>query len=561
MSNEPGVAMEAAEIQPPVPATRGASAAIKTLSRMPLTRQFGAMIGLAASVALGVMVALWSGTPTYSLLYASLEGQEASDVVQALEEDAIPFRVEEGNGAILVPSGQVRAVRLKLAAQGLPRGSDKGFEVLDRKQELGTSQFIERARYQRALEVELARSISTLNNVRSTRVHLAVPKQSAFMRDRRKPTASVLLDLYAGRSLEKGQVEAIAHLVSASVPSLEPNDVKVVDARGQLLGSRDGDSAMAFSDRQLAYTAELEAAYIERIENILMPILGADRMKAQVVADVDFTQSEETRESYNPDRSALRSEHLLEEQNLNAAAAGVPGALTNQPPPEAYAPEVVTGQVTNDGSDANGGAKRRQSTRNYELERTISHTRVPTSRLQRLSVAVVLDEHRSQDDSGAVTRSPRTPEELERITSLVKEAIGYDANRGDTVQVVSAAFTEPVAVEPLPEVALWKRPWVLDAAKYLAGGTFLLLIVVGVLRPFMRNLVQLDDPRGLLASPQALDREIHVASDVAGGRNATAQLTAPSNDFAGQVMALKGLASEDPKRMAQVVGSWVAEDE
>ncbi len=543
------------------PVPQGGANALQGLTRLPIFKQLGLMIGLAASVAAGVGIVLWAQTPSYSLLYGNLTGSDATEVMEALQRADIPVRLDERSGALLVPSGKVHDARLKLAADGLPHSTDMGFEVLEKEQGFGTSQFVERARYQRALEVELARSISKVNSIQNARVHLAVPKQSVFVRKGKKPSASVLVHLYQGRSLEEGQVAAVAHLVAASVPNLEPTDVKVVDQKGRLLTTPDQTDEAVLTRKQFDYTRRLERSYIKRIEDLLAPIVGLDGVTAQVAADVDFTRTEQTQESFEPDPRALRSEQIAEERGTNAAVGGIPGALSNQPPAPGQSPEDVQNQEVEGPEGAQGPSQssRRRATRNFELDRTISHTLNPVATIRRLSVAVVVDDHRLPATDGTITRKPLTPEELDRITGLIKEAVGYDAERGDSVSVINTPFTSPLPAEPLPAPPLWEQSWLWDLLKQLLGIGVVLVLVFTVLRPAMRRLTShelrarqltVTGPDGALA-----DDRLRLTGSQAG----VPQLT---QGGMGQdaMNAVQTMAAEDPKRVAQVVRGWMAED-
>jgi flagellar M-ring protein FliF len=358
-----------------------------------ILRQAGMMVGIAASVALGVYVVMWARTPNYSMLYSDLSDRDVTQIAEALKSTEIPHRIDPGSGAILVAASRVHDARLKLAAAGLPKSAGMGFELMQEEQGFGTSQFLERARYQRAIEGELSRSISRINNVRNARVHLGLPPQTVFSRSQREPTASVILDLYSGRKLESHQVSAITHLVSASVPNLPANKVTVVDQQGSLLTDQGGNEEVVVTGRRFEHRQRLENEYMKRIENILMPFVGADGVRAQVTADLDFTITEQTRESFNPDLPAVRSERLLEESRVGAGIGGVPGALSNEPPGTASAPEEVadaTGEGVETASTAKPESIRTQTTRNYELDRTISHTKPSLGSIRRLSVAVVV---------------------------------------------------------------------------------------------------------------------------------------------------------------------------
>jgi len=529
-------------------------------SGLPALRQLGLMAGLAASVALGVAVVLWSQTPNYSLLYGSLSAKDSSDVVQALQQAKIPYKVDETNGAVLVPSTEVHEARMKLASGGLPKGMGNGFELLDKEQQLGTSQFIEQARYQHALEIELARSISELDNVRNARVHLAIPKRSVFVRRNDKPTASVVLDVYPGRELERGQVAAVVHLVASSVPNLSPDSITVVDQTGRLLTTEASDRGMALSSSQFEYTRRVEQSYAKRVEDLLTPVMGVGRVRAQVVADLDFTSVEKTRESYDPDLPALRSEQVVKEQSgsNSAGGGGVPGALSNEPPPAGTTnPAAAPGDANNNAGAAKGhnGSSTVRTVRNFELDKTVSHTRVPAGKLRKLSVAVVVDDKQKVGDDGTVQRTPLSAKEIASLTSLVKDAVGFDARRGDTINVINTAFVQPQAPQALPEPPIWQRPWAQDLARQAAGGLAVLLLVFFVLRPVMRSLTE---------KGAALPAPMPVGAGMEGDQlslsgQGQGQLP-PPNRYEDQLAVAKTMATQDPGRVAQVVKTWVGND-
>ena len=541
--------------------------ALQGLSRLSAARQVGLLLALAGSVALGVLVVLWSQAPNYTLLYASLSGKEATEVLDALDKAGIPYRLEQSSGALMVPSAKVHDARVKLAAHGLPKSTDLGFEVLERKQSFGTSQFLEQARYQRALEVELARSVATLNNIQSARVHLAVPKQSVFVRDRKKPSASVLVRLYPGRKLADGQGETIAYLVAAAIPALEPSEVSVIDQRGRLLTSPQSVDHLELSHKEFEYTQRVEEAYTKRIENILAPVVGVESVRAQVTAVLDFTREEQTQETYDSDPAVLRSEQVLEERSDNPIGGGVPGALTNQPPGEGRVLTDVSAETEISDPSANRGSRRRESTRNFEIDRTINHTRMPSGSVQRLSAAVVVDDRRSLDSEGLETLEARTEEEMARITSLIKEAIGFDAERGDSVNVINASFTMPEPVGSVPQPDLWEQPWVWDTLKQLGGVTFVLLLLFAVLRPIMRQLAaqapenpQLEqdtDAERLEATGDVESADEKVTLTEQASQN-TPSLQAQAAQTAN-IDTIRAMVAEDPKRVAKVVRNWVTE--
>lgn len=529
------------------------------LNNLNAFRQLGLMLGLAASVAIGVTVVLWSWSPNYGVLYGALEEQDISTVVDALRQNGIEAKIDDTTGAVLVPSGKVHEARIKLASMGLPKGVSGGFDALDEKNNFGISQFMEKARYQRALEVELARTISSLSNVKTARVHLAIPRQSVFVRNRKKASASVVVNLFPGRSLEPGQVAAIMHMVSSSVPNLESGQVTIVDQKGKLLTNGDSNRELAMTGAQFEYTTRLENSYIERIERLLEPMLGPEAVRAQVTADIDFTVSEQTQESFNPDTPALRSDQTTVEQSTGAVNGGVPGALSNEPPAAGTAPEVTGGENAAAGSTPS--SSNRREIRNYELDKTISHTRFSMGRLHRLSVAVVVDDKVTTGADGTTTRMTRTPEELDRLTDLVKKAVGFNAQRGDKVNVMNSPFTVPVAPEPLPEVPIWEQAWAQDLLKKVLGAVLVIVLLFGVLKPIMRSLASQSKalvPAGARSADGAM---AGMAEDTVslGGEAAMPALGGPTGYEQNMLTANKAV-EQDPKLVAQVVKNWVASD-
>ena len=536
-------------------------------------RQIGFLVAIAASVALGVYVMMWSQTPNYSLLYGSLSSQDIGQVLDSLTKANIPYRVDETSGAVMVPSAKVHEARIKLAGEGLPKSANAGYGILNEEQGLGTSQFIEKARYHHALETELARSISTIKSVRSARVHIAMPKQSVFTRERKPVSASVLVDLYSGHRMSAEQIAAISNLVAASVPNLDLSNVNIIDQNGRLMTQGESARDLALTASQFQYASQVEESYMRRIENILEPIVGPDRVRAQVTADFDFTSTEQTRESFNPDLPAVRSEQLEEEMmNADNALLGVPGALSNQPPAEGAAPEVAQGEPGTANEAESQSSMQRRTVRNYEIDKTISHTRKAVGELRRLSVAVVIDHKRTVDGDGIVTRIEHSPEEIERFSGLVREAIGYDPVRGDTVNVINAEFALPEVPEPLPEVPIYMQPWVWDIAKQAAGGLFILFLVFGVLKPSIKKMLDKEitltqsayatAAAGAEGGVAALTGPDGTSED---GANALAddqaqQALAPPSEYEKSIDAVKQVITDNPKVAANVVKNWVGDE-
>ncbi len=540
------------------------SNATSSIQLMAAGRQLILMLALAASVALGVVGAMWSWTPNYSLLYGSLGGKDATEVMSALQQSGISFRVDDKSGAVLVPSSKVDEARIKLAAAGLPKSSSSGYEILNEAPSFGTSRFLERARFQRAREVELGRSISTMNNIASARVHLASPPRSAFIRGGSRGSASAVVKLHPGRRMEEGQAWTIAHLIAAAMPGMEVGDIRVINDKGHLLNAPGSDDALAPNNQELSYRQRVEKGYLKKIQEILNPFVGLDGFRAQVALDMDFTRSERTRESFNPDLPAVESRQVVEQRDGGGAiAGGVPGALSNQPPGAGAAPEQAGGAGATEGTETANNFRREEIV-NHRLDRTISHTRAAAGIVRRVSVAVVLDDRSITASGGKIERKAWTEEELQGVTGLVKDAIGFDASRGDSIRVINNRFIEPPAEEPLPEIPIWKQPWVWDLGKQASGIIFVLFLIFGVLRPIMRNLSSRAATSVAVVSDAAAEGG---EPGVGGGTPAQQAGTAPGIQSlpgpagAGHqtLDAAKAVVADDPKRVASVVKTWVSE--
>jgi|HubBroStandDraft_2_1064218.scaffolds.fasta_scaffold15609_4 flagellar M-ring protein FliF len=556
------------------------------------------LIGIAAAVAAGVTVVLWTRGPSYSLLYANIAAEDQSQIAQALDAAQIPYRIQPGSNNIEVAAERVSEARMKLAGQGLPE-SGGGFALMDKDPGFGVSQFMENARYQHALETELGRTIANLRPVEGARVHLAIPRQSAFVRDQHPASASVFVQVKPGRRLEQGQVQAIVNLVASSIPEMEATQVTVVDQQGRLLSSPGSHDEFALGEQQFDMIHRLEDDYTQRIESLLAPMIGAGRVRAQVVAQMDMAVSEEAHEQYRPESQIVRSEQISEQSSRDGSGAGgVPGALTNQPPPAGVAlapPPNTAPQTAANAANANGAAgaaataanktpatgatgltqpiggsgvgadssSSKSTTRNYEIDRTLAYTRQPAGKLKRLTVAVLIDNMRATDKEGKVKETALTAQQLEHVTQLVKDAVGFDEARGDNVNVVNASFTaEPTAPEgELETPAFWESPLFLNIAKLTAGLAVLLVLILSVLRPMMRSLVGPNrSPVQLMPRAESIETQ----PIQAGGNNPAlpgADQKAVALTHEQQVAAARTLANQDAKRVAQVVRGWVAQDE
>jgi flagellar M-ring protein FliF len=538
--------------------SESASPIQRFLGRISSQQKIALILAFSAIAALAVVGWIWGKAPDYKVLFSNVSDRDGGAIVAALQQMNVPYKFAEGGGAILVPDSQVHGTRLKLAAQGLPKGGLVGFELME-NQKFGTSQFVEQVNFHRALEGELARSIQSLSVVSSARVHLAVPKQSVFLREQQKPSASVLVNLYPGRTLDPQQVSAVAHLVSSSVANLPLKNVTVVDQHGNLLSRTDeSNTNNGLDPSQLKYVQALEQSYIARIEAILSPIVGKENVRAQVAADIDFAQSEHTSEIYkpnqNPGDSAVRSQQMSESSTRpGLGEGGVPGALSNQPPAPATAPVAAPPPSPGTPAPAVSPNTRKDATTNYEVDKTVQHTRKPVGGVKRMSVAVVVNYRKVTDQSGQPEMKPLADAERTQITDLVKEAMGFNSERGDTLNVVNSPFADP-GHEALPELPLWKQPEMIDLAqqiiKTLLIGGLILYLMLGVVRPTLKRINQ----------PQALQLGEQVEDGVA--QVIPAVTHAPQVLQREENMALaRRLAQEDPKLVANVVRQWMAVNE
>lgn len=532
----------------------------RLLFGMPNQQKLGLIIAVASTVALLSGLFMWGQTPDYRVLYANLSERDGGAVIESLQQQNIAYKFSEG-GTLMVPADKVHEVRLQMAAKGLPKGGAVGFELME-NQKFGTSQFLEQVNYQRALEGELARSVETMASVAGARVHLAIPKPSVFVKEQQKPGASVVLALHAGHSLDAGQVSAIVHLISSSVPNMPSQAVTVVDQSGTLLSSaRDSAAEQLMDATQLKYIRQIEQDYVKRIEEILIPITGAQNVRAQVTASIDFSQTERTAEIYKPNQqpnqASVRSLQTVESLNGTTNTGGVPGALSNQPPVPATAPIVSpTNAAPGTAASNAAGNTHKELTTNYEVDRTIQHTKLPVGNIQRLSIAVVVNNPSTTDKDGKVTSRPYSDAEKAQITALIRETVGFDAKRGDSLNLLNSAFNN--VQEIIPDIPLWKQPdmiaLVKDVLKYLliAGGIGFLLF--GVIKPAFKTIAEQSAAQEVAMAAAAQ----HPHAGNAAGLYAAQQ---SANSYEDNLQLAKQLAKDDPKIVATVVKEWVNKDE
>ncbi|OXL15550.1 flagellar basal-body MS-ring/collar protein FliF [Polynucleobacter cosmopolitanus] len=549
---------------------------------------FGLNIALGAGIALavGIMAAvfMWSmKTSDYRVLLSNYSDRDGGAIVAALAQMAVPYKFSEDGGTILVPSGQVYDARLKLAAQGLPRGGNIGFELME-NQKMGTSQFIEQVNYQRAQEGELARTINSIGSVASSRVHLAIPKPSVFVREKQYPTASVMINLQSGRTLDMGQVNAIVHLVSSSIPELPAKNVTVVDQNGSLLSGKTSDSndPNKLDPSQLKYVRDIQDNLIKRIEAILTPLLGEGNVKAQVAAEVNFASVEKATETYspnsNPEKNTIRSQKSNESTSSDPVKGGIPGAASNQAGAGKDANASPAGAATN---------AKRENIVNYEVDKVVSYTKEPVGGIKRLAVAVVVNLKSSVDEEGKTTQKPLTDDEKAQVTALIKEAVGFSQDRGDTINLTNSEFKQAEKVD-IPVDPFWKPYANLSTAKtvlqYLVTAIVLFLLYSKVLKPLMTRMSNASVGGGFAfgaagagagagaggfangaggtgaggnaeeEEEEEVDEELDaeakkIASDLSGlGRNSGSDLK-----------AVQKFGAQNPKAVAAVVKDWINE--
>lgn len=539
------------------------------------------MLAAAAAVAALIVLFMWGRSPDYQVLFSNLSDRDGGAIITSLQQMNVPYKFADGGGAILVPSTSVHEARLRLAQQGLPKGGSVGFELMD-NEKFGISQFVEQVNYQRSLEGELERTIGAISAIQSARVHLAIPKPSVFVRDQQKPSASVMVNLYPGRALGDGQVSAIVHLVATAVPDLPVANITIVDQNGDLLTGPQSNSGL--DGRQLKYVQQIEQNARDRIEAILAPIYGPGNAHAQVSADIDFSQSEQTAETYAPNpasNASIRSQQLSlssDSDSANGGAGGVPGALSNEPPASPTTP--ITNAGPNGAKAAQGAsavttstsaapvqsASRKDSTTNYELDKTVRHIEQPMGGVARLSAAVVINYRAQVDAKGHKTFQPLSADQLAQTTALVKDAMGFDQKRGDSVNVVNSAFSSDDLTAP-PAVPLWKQPGMIDLGlqigKYVLIGLVGMYLFFGVLRPSMRKLFRPEPPPAPAPAAAITTEPMHdpfaLAEDRSPSSISSIEQTAASA-YERDLQFAREIAQQDPKVVATVVKSWISDE-
>jgi flagellar M-ring protein FliF len=533
-----------------------------------------------------VMVYMALNKASYRPLFPGMSGVDQAAAFESLQKSGMPVEIDAATGSVSVPNDMYHQAKMVLASQGIPATSTDGFAMIRDQQSMGTSQFIEQKRYQLAIEEELAHSISSIQAVQAARVHLAVPKQSVFVRNRVEPTASVILTLSQGRRLSDAQAQAVVHMVASSVPYLEARNVSVVDQFGNLLANDEDSSGLGMSDKQLSYRNKLEKMYQQRIQSLLTPLVGVNKLRAEVNADMDFTVQEITQENFNPDTIAIRSEQLSQggSQKVGVSGLGVPGSLSNERPADPVMKENQNQNqnqnqpmlVTQSGLNVAGPSGDLNRTRNYEIDRTIQHTKLAAGELKRLSISVVIDEPFTINDQGEQERQPITEDQIQRLENLVKTAVGFDALRGDNVTVLGMAFQ---VEEQVPAAPIWEQVWLQNLVGKILLALLALVFILLVLRPAIKNLVgtkavgELAASTAVVASsgrgkglstlqkteePEEEGIELIKAKLQNSAKSAVSpEMLDMANSYDDKAALMRMLVKEDSKRVAGVILNWV----
>ncbi|WP_052283527.1 flagellar basal-body MS-ring/collar protein FliF [Kluyvera genomosp. 1] len=553
-------------------ATATQNKTLEWVNRLRANPKIPLMVASAAAVAILVAMVLWAKTPDYRTLFSNLSDQDGGAIVTQLTQMNVPYRFADNGGALEVPADKVHELRLRLAQLGLPKGGTVGFELLD-QEKFGISQFSEQVNYQRALEGELSRTIETLGPVKSARVHLAMPKPSLFVREQKAPSASITVNLEPGRALDEGQISAVVHLVSSAVAGLPPGNVTLVDQGGHLL-TQSNTSARDLNDAQLKYTADVEARVQRRIEAILGPIVGNGNVHAQVTAQVNFDNKEQTDEQYRPNgdttQAAIRSRQVSEsDQSGSPYPGGVPGALSNTPAPAPSAPIATQTANQNANQAANGqntatrntttGPRntQRSETSNYEVDRTIMHTKKNVGDVQRLSVAVVVN-YRNLPTGKPL---PLTSDQMKQIEDLTREAMGFSTTRGDTLNVVNSPFTD--SDDSGGELPFWKQQSFID--QLMAAGRWLLVLIVAWLlwrKAIKPQLARREQQAQAAVEQNKAQQEIQEAVEVRLSKDEQTQQRRANQRLGAEVMSqrIREMSDNDPRVVALVIRQWMNND-
>ncbi|MBL8365323.1 MAG: flagellar M-ring protein FliF [Comamonas sp.] len=556
--------------QVPMTPPAAAPAWMQRFSALDRTQRLRLGLGVVLLVAAAIAAVVMGRQQDYRVLFSNLSDKDGGAIIAQLSQMNVPYRHTEGGGAIMVPSDRVHDVRLRLASQGLPKGTVSGFELMEGNR-FGVTQFQERLNFQRGLEGELTRTIQSLSSVQSARVHLALPQQNGFFREQQKPSASVLVSLYPGRVLDRAQLAGIVHLVASSVPEMPPTAVSVLDDTGKLLSqSPEPGSGNAVDAQQMQYVQQIEQQYTRRIMEILEPVVGRNNIKAQVTAELDFSQTDSTQEQYRPNQapeaSAIRSQQVLETKESasgSSTGVGVAGAVANQPPAPSAAP--INGanpapQAAGPQQGTDSGNSKRESTTNYEVDKTVRVTRGNNWAIKRVNAAVVINYQSVTDNKGKVENKPLSAEQLEQMTALVRETVGYNKDRGDSVNLMNAPFQPATVVAD--DTPLWKQPETVELARNLAWplgmSLFAAMVLLGLVRPALKALGQ---PKAIPMAGAQLDAvEADTPERPALPAPAKQDQQAVATPEQLRLEEARALARSNPVAVANIVKNWVNGD-
>lgn len=532
---------------------------IQGFQGLPVLRQLGLMIGLAASVALGVSIVLWSQTPNYTILVPNIDGKSGLKIIESLKKANIKHKMDEEKGNLLVESSQLHKARLHLSGANLPSGGRQGFEIYNKPGSPLETDARRRQRGLRALEVELARTITSFEIIKSARVHITTAPVSQFVwRKNSKAKASVAVDTYGGKSLQHSHVKAIVNLVAYAVDGLEPQHVTVVDrSRSDLLTRKSANSEMALTEGQYDYKARVENELASKIEDMITPIVGIGRVRARVEVKLNPVRTEQARKTHNPDNQAKIQEEITETRNGGAATAqGQVGAVANQP--------AKPGTTKKDQAAAKNesavGSSTKVVRKSYKTDEVISSIKIPAGEIQKISIALLVDNKREPNKKGELVIVKRSKEEMQQIVDLAKGAVGFNALRGDVLKVTNSAFHTPPPVEPLPPVPLLEQPWLWDLVKQVVGGIAVLILMFAVLKPVLKSLAEKGEEMQAIKIKEEAAAESEQQQAQLSQDGAAAQLPSPEQKFEEQLNTARSIVGDDPGRVAQVVRNWVAND-
>jgi flagellar M-ring protein FliF len=507
----------------------------KGLLQMPMVRQLLFMLGISASVAVGIVLYMSIQEPIYRPLDYQITSQNMSAIIDTLDKAGIQYKMNEKDGIIYVAAKDIQQARLKLSAAGVAKDDSFNFSYLNDQNNIGSSQFMENARYLRALEGDLSKTISAIQGISAARVHIAIPQDNIFADENRRPTASIVINIAPGLSSDKDKIRSIVQIVASSVPGLDPKNVAITDQYGHYLtGALNEDSI--YDAEQLNYQNNVQSYYEKRIESMITPLIGENKVSVRVYANLDFSEHEEASEAYDPDKKVVRSEQTLTEQNSAQAASGPPGSLSNSPP------------ASNSEKKAGGGQgatqERNQSVKNYEVGKSVSYRKSKSANIESLSVAVVIDNEAQVDPkTNKMISKPLPQDKINKITELVKATIGFDEKRGDKVVVVNSAYIPPKEMTTT-SIPLWNQPWFWDMVKKMVGMTLGFVFLFFLYRKLSRQA-----KAAATASSEGL-----LSLDDGSNFNITPEMQQIKQD---QINRLKELASRDPTRVALIIKNWI----